>query len=119
MPGSANAVWSEENGSVEGTISGARYHTGAGHSQRSPWSTCGSSSVADGLEDLADEFANIVALKRLSHSEFRGDTGTVDEAEKLRVCLLGHFGVGKTALVGQFMTSDYTNTYDDSIGKYI
>ena len=119
VPGSPNAIWSEENGSGEGTISGARYLTGAGHSQRSPWSTCGSSSVADNLEDLGDEFANFVALNKQSLSEFRADTDAPEETERLRVCLLGHFGVGKTALVSQFMTSDYMNTYDASLGKYM
>ena len=124
LAGSMNAVWSntEENGSGDGTVSGARYHTGywspsaigAGHSQRSPWSTCGSSSVADGLEDLGDEFSNLAALNKQDLLE---DTYVEEgETEKLRVCLLGHIGVGKTSLVSQFMTSDFMNTYDASLG---
>lgn len=36
---------------------------------------------------------------------------------KYRVVLLGDSGVGKTALVSQFMTSEYMNTYDASLGK--
>lgn len=36
---------------------------------------------------------------------------------KYRVVLLGDAGVGKTALVSQFMTSEYMNTYDASLGK--
>lgn len=32
--------------------------------------------------------------------------------------MLGDAGVGKTALVSQFMTSEYMNTYDASLGKY-
>ena len=35
----------------------------------------------------------------------------------LQVVLLGESGVGKTALVSQFMTSEYMNTYDISLGK--
>lgn len=34
-----------------------------------------------------------------------------------RVVMLGDAGVGKTALVSQFMTSEYMNTYDVSLGK--
>lgn len=36
---------------------------------------------------------------------------------KYRVVLLGDAGVGKTALVSQFMTSEYMNTYDASLGE--
>lgn len=39
------------------------------------------------------------------------------EIPKYRVVLLGDSGVGKTALVSQFMTSEYMNTYDASLGK--
>uniref|UniRef100_T1HBM8 Uncharacterized protein n=1 Tax=Rhodnius prolixus TaxID=13249 RepID=T1HBM8_RHOPR len=42
-------------------------------------------------------------------------TETMDIA-KYRVVLLGDAGVGKTALVSQFMTSEYMNTYDASLG---
>ncbi|XP_058790955.1 uncharacterized protein LOC131664102 isoform X3 [Phymastichus coffea] len=38
-----------------------------------------------------------------------------EEATKYRVVLLGDSGVGKTALVSQFMTSEYMNTYDASL----
>lgn len=41
----------------------------------------------------------------------------VEEVPKYRVVLLGDSGVGKTALVSQFMTSEYINTYDASLGK--
>ncbi|XP_066137975.1 uncharacterized protein [Euwallacea fornicatus] len=40
-----------------------------------------------------------------------------DEVPKYRVVTLGDAGVGKTALVSQFMTSEYMNTYDASLGK--
>jgi Rad and Gem related GTP binding protein 1 len=39
------------------------------------------------------------------------------EVTKRRVVLLGDAGVGKTALVSQFMTSEYMNTYDASLGE--
>ena len=35
-----------------------------------------------------------------------------------RVLMLGASGVGKTALTAQFMTSEYLNTYDASLGKF-
>ncbi|XP_008205042.2 uncharacterized protein LOC100119620 isoform X2 [Nasonia vitripennis] len=38
-----------------------------------------------------------------------------EEVTKYRVVLLGDSGVGKTALVSQFMTSEYMNTYDASL----
>lgn len=40
----------------------------------------------------------------------------IEEVPKYRVVLLGDSGVGKTALVSQFMTSEYMNTYDASLG---
>ena len=43
--------------------------------------------------------------------------GSVEEIAKYRVVLLGDAGVGKTALVSQFMTSEYMNTYDASLGN--
>ncbi|XP_014478314.1 PREDICTED: uncharacterized protein LOC106746322 isoform X2 [Dinoponera quadriceps] len=39
----------------------------------------------------------------------------IEEISKYRVVLLGDSGVGKTALVSQFMTSEYMNTYDASL----
>lgn len=36
---------------------------------------------------------------------------------RYRVVMMGDAGVGKTALVSQFMTSEYMNTYDASLGK--
>lgn len=37
---------------------------------------------------------------------------------RYRVVMMGDAGVGKTALVSQFMTSEYMNTYDASLGKF-
>lgn len=36
---------------------------------------------------------------------------------RYRIVMLGDSGVGKTALVNQFMTSEYMHTYDASLGK--
>lgn len=46
--------------------------------------------------------------------------GSPEEVEipKYRVVMLGDAGVGKTALVSQFMTSEYMNTYDASLGTF-
>ncbi|XP_035452274.1 uncharacterized protein LOC118277540 [Spodoptera frugiperda] len=43
------------------------------------------------------------------------DEDEMDPIPKYRVVLLGDAGVGKTALVSQFMTSEYMNTYDASL----
>ncbi len=45
------------------------------------------------------------------------DPAAADEPVKYRVCILGQNGTGKTALVNQFLTSEYMNTYDASLGK--
>ena len=39
------------------------------------------------------------------------------EHNTFRICVLGETGVGKTALVNQFLTSEHMNTYDASLGK--
>ena len=123
VTGGSNVPWPEDNISGDGPLSGARgTYSGISHSQRSPWSTCGSSSYADGLDDMGDELLNCSSLNKPINDEFHGNTITRDgrdETEKLRVCLLGHIGVGKTSLVNQFLTSDFMHTYDTSIGKYI
>lgn len=36
---------------------------------------------------------------------------------RYRVVMMGDAGTGKTALVSQFMTSEYMHTYDASLGR--
>lgn len=47
-----------------------------------------------------------------------GEEGTDDKDVKYRVCMLGQTAAGKTALVSQFLTSEYMNTYDASLGEF-
>ena len=48
----------------------------------------------------------------------RDETEKVREQLRFRVCLMGESQVGKTSLVSQFLTSEYMNTYDASLGIY-
>ena len=43
----------------------------------------------------------------------------MDVENTFRICVLGDTGVGKTALVNQFLTSEHMNTYDSSLGNNI
>ncbi|RZF42279.1 hypothetical protein LSTR_LSTR003897 [Laodelphax striatellus] len=72
--------------------------TASRHSNVSPFdgSCCGSS-------------VNNISTETGSQSNLANDV------TKYRVVLLGEAGVGKTALVSQFMTSEYMNTYDASL----
>ncbi|KAM0727397.1 GTP-binding protein RAD [Formica fusca] len=47
------------------------------------------------------------------------DSDIEETISKYRVILLGDSGVGKTALVSQFMTSEYINTYDASLDHHL
>lgn len=50
-----------------------------------------------------------------SGQDASSDSDIEESISKYRVILLGDSGVGKTALVSQFMTSEYINTYDASL----
>ena len=50
-------------------------------------------------------------------SEFEGEADNAAAKVKYRVCMLGMNDTGKTALVSQFLTSEYMNTYDASLGE--
>lgn len=67
---------------------------------KTSWSTCPSSSVGQESDDL------------LNFSDY-----SFPEEPKLRVCMMGYNATGKTSLVSQFLTSEYMNTYDSSLGK--
>ena len=73
------------------------------HHQRSPWSTCASSSVGQDSDE-----------RNTALSDF----SVTQSDPKLRVCMLGYNGTGKTSLVSQFLTSEYMNTYDNSLGNF-
>ena len=45
------------------------------------------------------------------------DSSCFVSGPRFRVCLMGESQVGKTALVSQFQTSDFLNTYDASLGN--
>lgn len=87
---------SRSNTSVNSTNSRA--------SERSPFegSCCGAGYAnVDSLPASPDESENLEA----------------PPPARYRVVMLGDAGVGKTALVNQFMTSEYMHTYDASLGK--
>ncbi|XP_046384711.1 uncharacterized serine-rich protein C215.13-like [Ischnura elegans] len=89
---------SKSNTSVNSTASRHSNASGVSPGERSPFegSCCGSSYVS-------------------SEGSMSGMGGEEEETPKYRVVLLGDSGVGKTALVSQFMTSEYMNTYDASL----
>ncbi|XP_071442900.1 GTP-binding protein REM 1-like [Hetaerina americana] len=89
---------SKSNTSVNSTASRHSNASGVSPGERSPFegSCCGSSYVS-------------------SEGSVSGLGGDEEETPKYRVVLLGDSGVGKTALVSQFMTSEYMNTYDASL----
>ena len=59
-------------------------------------------------------------LERFSSSFNSEEDAAVAAAAsvKYRVCILGMNDTGKTALVKQFLTSEYMNTYDASFGEW-
>ncbi len=69
----------------------------------SPWSSSRQSFVEEEFEDDV--------LKLDLDEDGEGVNG------KYRVCVLGQNDAGKTALVAQFLTSEYIDTYDASLGK--
>nr|XP_018916308.1 PREDICTED: uncharacterized protein LOC109043549 [Bemisia tabaci] len=82
---------SRSNTSVNSTTSRHSHHSNASGASPFEGSCCGSS------------YNNI------------STDSTGEEVPKYRVVLFGDTGVGKTALVSQFMTSEYMNTYDASL----
>ena len=60
-----------------------------------------------------------LSIPLLSSNSFSSEFDEADNAAKVkyRVCMLGMNDTGKTALVSQFLTSEYMNTYDASLGE--
>ena len=84
----------------------------AAGSPRSPWSAGGSSGHQSFMEEEEMEM-----METRGQASSNGEDGGGGAAEKYRVCVLGSNGTGKTALVSQFLTSEYMNTYDASLGE--
>ena len=62
-----------------------------------------------------------LSIPLLSSNSFSSEFDEADNAAakvKYRVCMLGMNDAGKTALVSQFLTSEYMNTYDASLGEW-
>ena len=93
-----------QNGSRD--ISPARSRSPDQSSCTSSWRTTGKNSSNDVSGE--EEYEEIVEEPELEENT----------VEKIRVCMMGDNGVGKTALVSQFLTSDYIDTYDASLGKF-
>ena len=102
-----------------------------GYSPRSQWSnnTSHQSSILED-EGIAAEMdsahggiAHAHGMAALVDSISTGQREAEEEEEekpamKYRIPLLGANNTGKTALVSQFLTSEYMNTYDASLGMH-
>ena len=78
--------------------------------------------MADGAFNFNSSFQSSTKTNRSSTEdpislEDIEDCEEEEEVERFRICILGASGVGKTALVNQFLTSEYMNTYDASLGN--
>ena len=100
----ATSPMGSQNGSRD--ISPARSRSPDQSSCTSSWRTTGKNSSNDVSGE--EEYEEIVEEPELEENT----------VEKIRVCMMGDNGVGKTALVSQFLTSDYIDTYDASLGKF-
>ncbi len=82
--------------------------------QRSPWS---SQSLAEEVAAELPRDDDDVMAGIPPGGDGGGDADEGGGGPKYRVCVLGQSGTGKTALVSQFLTSEYMNTYDASLGE--
>lgn len=64
-------------------------------------------------------YANVDSVPASPEEEDDSENYEPPPPPRYRVVMLGDAGVGKTALVNQFMTSEYMHTYDASLGKLI
>jgi hypothetical protein len=105
----------------------AAFSFGHGHEQHaaahsSPWSSSHQSFVDEAEEEAAAEAAfeddgPAVTAAAAGGLTTAGPEETAPDPVKYRVCMLGLNDTGKTALVNQFLTSEYMNTYDVSLGE--
>ena len=88
----------------------APHHASGGHlaSPRSPFSNSSRQSIENGAAATAAAVAAAVGAPSCGEEE--------DQTVKYRVSVLGDSATGKTSLVSQFLTSEYMNTYDASLG---
>ncbi|XP_059088490.1 serine/arginine repetitive matrix protein 2-like [Tigriopus californicus] len=86
----------------------------AAFSPKSQWSTNGSSQQSSFVED---EPSSLIEAVPEEDEEEVGVAGPETTTIKYRVAMLGDNGTGKTALVSQFLTSEYMNTYDASLDE--
>ena len=82
--------------------------------------TCRSESRSRVTSVTCQSDTNSRASPLPSDAEAQAMDDNEEEREQLRfrVCLMGESQVGKTSLVSQFLTSEYMNTYDASLGTY-
>ena len=64
----------------------------------------------------SDTNSRVSPLPSDAETQARDETEELREQLRFRVCLMGEAQVGKTSLVSQFLTSEYMNTYDASLG---
>ena len=64
----------------------------------------------------SDTNSRVSPLPSDAEAQARDETEELREQLRFRVCLMGESQVGKTSLVSQFLTSEYMNTYDASLG---
>jgi hypothetical protein len=76
-------------------------------------SCCGSDVSSSCVSDDDDDEGGMMRRSDVSDC---GGGEFEDGLSRYRVVMLGAGSVGKSALVEQFMTSEYINTYDASLG---
>ena len=64
----------------------------------------------------SDTNSRVSPLPSDAEAQTMDDNEEEREQLRFRVCLMGESQVGKTSLVSQFLTSEYMNTYDASLG---
>ena len=112
----------------------ARSPVGCGPAQNYVIAAATANSAATAAAFLPHSNCSVNGSSQQSqHSSFPGDEqeedvlevggedgeGEKGQQQRFRISILGQNETGKTALVSQFLTSEYMNTYDASLGKKI